>query len=612
MKHANLRNTIVLLLFLIFVLLPIRTFAEMPPPPPDDSNTDNGNGDGNNDDNGYIEAELLRATNGYKIYEVKNDKRHWIPTAEIFDAYNFDWSDVQIVSENQLNSYPRAKLLRATGDRKVYYLTESGMVRHIPSPEVFNSYGNNWEDIFEVSPDELNTYEPNSLIRAEGDCKVYLLENGKKRWIQTAEEFNNRGYDWSKIAPVNQIEINYYTERATVGNSANQTNEKSPPTDNYSEGTSCTNECSAEGTKQCSGNAYQICGNYDNDLCLEWSSIINCSSNTVCQDGNCVQQECIDSTPYKQCSSEKPLYCDNGNLINKCSICGCPSNQYCEEPTGLCKTKITLKGGVINSEYMNGAHSVYVSGNYAYVAGADSNSLAIIDISNPSSPVVVGGLIDSNYMNYAHSVHVSGNYAYVAAKGSDSLSIVNVSNPFSPLVTGTVTDSTYMNGALSVYVSGNYAYVAGGWSGSLAVVDISHPSSPSVVGGIIDSILEYAYSVYISGNYAYLTSHDHDALVIVDISNPSSPEVVGKVINSTYMNGPYLLHVSGDYAYVAGKWSDSLAVVDISNPSSPVVMGGVIDSEYMNGARGIYVSGNYAYVAALDSDALAVIDISEF
>jgi len=45
-----------------------------------------------------------------------------------------------------------------------------------------------------------------------------------------------------------------------------------------------------------------------------------------------------------------------------------------------------FKGGVIDSTYMDGAQSVYVSGKYAYVAGYYSDSLAIIDISNPSSP----------------------------------------------------------------------------------------------------------------------------------------------------------------------------------------------------------------------------------
>jgi len=210
MKYINLKNIITLLALLMFILLPATILAEMPPAPPNDDNTDNG--DNNDNNNNYVEATLLRATNGYKVYEIKNNQKHWIPTAEIFNAHNFNWNDVQVISEGQLNVYPRAKLIRATGDKKVYYLTESGMVRHIPSPEVFNSYGNNWEDIFEVSPDELRTYEPNSLIRAEGDFKVYLLENGTKRWIQTAEEFNTKGYDWSKIAPVNQTEINFYPQ----------------------------------------------------------------------------------------------------------------------------------------------------------------------------------------------------------------------------------------------------------------------------------------------------------------------------------------------------------------------------------------------------------------
>ena len=41
----------------------------------------------------------------------------------------------------------------------------------------------------------------------------------------------------------------------------------------------------------------------------------------------------------------------------------------------------TIKGGVIDTTYMSGARSVYVSGKYAYVAGRDSDSLAVVDIS---------------------------------------------------------------------------------------------------------------------------------------------------------------------------------------------------------------------------------------
>jgi subtilisin family serine protease len=38
---------------------------------------------------------------------------------------------------------------------------------------------------------------------------------------------------------------------------------------------------------------------------------------------------CIDGTPYNQCSATKPVYCDNGTLVGKCSVCGCPVNQTC-------------------------------------------------------------------------------------------------------------------------------------------------------------------------------------------------------------------------------------------------------------------------------------------
>lgn len=47
---------------------------------------------------------------------------------------------------------------------------------------------------------------------------------------------------------------------------------------------------------------------------------------------------CLDGTPYNSCSSSKPKYCSNGVLINKASLCGCPSGQVasgdaCTTPT---------------------------------------------------------------------------------------------------------------------------------------------------------------------------------------------------------------------------------------------------------------------------------------
>jgi len=50
----------------------------------------------------------------------------------------------------------------------------------------------------------------------------------------------------------------------------------------------CANECSKSGLMQCGGKGTQVCGDYDNDGCLEWSAIINCASGYICSNGICV------------------------------------------------------------------------------------------------------------------------------------------------------------------------------------------------------------------------------------------------------------------------------------------------------------------------------------
>ena len=55
------------------------------------------------------------------------------------------------------------------------------------------------------------------------------------------------------------------------------------------------------------------------------------------RDGTCPQDciKCSDGTRYGECSTTKPKYCDNGKLVDKCSVCECPSGQQCQ-PDGSC------------------------------------------------------------------------------------------------------------------------------------------------------------------------------------------------------------------------------------------------------------------------------------
>ncbi|MBU0530544.1 MAG: hypothetical protein KKC05_02620 [Nanoarchaeota archaeon] len=49
---------------------------------------------------------------------------------------------------------------------------------------------------------------------------------------------------------------------------------------------------------------------------------------------------CGDGTPYNECSG--PFFCDEGELVSKCSVCGCPAGECCDAnkciPSGQCST----------------------------------------------------------------------------------------------------------------------------------------------------------------------------------------------------------------------------------------------------------------------------------
>ena len=68
-----------------------------------------------------------------------------------------------------------------------------------------------------------------------------------------------------------------------------------------------------------------------------------------------------------------------------------------------------------------------------------------------SAPIVgsgsiVGRVASASLLDYALGVAVSGSYAYVTAAWSDSLVVIDVSNPVSPVIRGSVVSSSLMDG----------------------------------------------------------------------------------------------------------------------------------------------------------------------
>jgi hypothetical protein len=103
---------------------------------------------------------------------------------------------------------------------------------------------------------------------------------------------------------------------------------------------SCTNECSTLGQQTCSNFVVKTCGNYDNDVCLEWSSGEPCtycnSAGTGCSQLN--PNSCYDLDGGQNIYVNSSVYgWYNGPGYNYKDVCASPYNVtefYCV-PSGI-------------------------------------------------------------------------------------------------------------------------------------------------------------------------------------------------------------------------------------------------------------------------------------
>jgi len=116
------------------------------------------------------------------------------------------------------SSFPDGSLLRAKGDSKVYVI--SGIYkRWIQSPEIFNAYQHlKWENIIEVSADQLAFYKDAWLVRSLDDTKVYEIDaSGTKHWLNmTAEQFSSSGRSWEAVFIINNFEKDWYKSGKSI------------------------------------------------------------------------------------------------------------------------------------------------------------------------------------------------------------------------------------------------------------------------------------------------------------------------------------------------------------------------------------------------------------
>jgi len=123
---------------------------------------------------------------------------------------------------------PNNSLLRSITTGKTYVLLD-GQLRYISSLDVFAKYGYKWENVINVSQEELDGYEigddlgvsagaivEGSVVKSSDNPTVYLIEEGKKRPFATGQAFLGAGHEWSDIVIVSIASLSALEEGEAV------------------------------------------------------------------------------------------------------------------------------------------------------------------------------------------------------------------------------------------------------------------------------------------------------------------------------------------------------------------------------------------------------------
>jgi len=159
---------------------------------------------------------LLGAPDG-KVYLLVDDELRHIVSEEVFRRVGFQWDEIIDVTEKDLEAYdpgvpitldsiyPRGALVQDPRTTGVYYVENSVkspiyskeiMTANFPGRQIISADAKTIDGFADGSP---VLFKDGTLVRANDDSKIYVISEGKRRWIVTEEAFANFGYKWDNV-----------------------------------------------------------------------------------------------------------------------------------------------------------------------------------------------------------------------------------------------------------------------------------------------------------------------------------------------------------------------------------------------------------------------------
>ena len=187
----------------------------------------------------------------------------------------------------------------------------------------------------------------------------------------------------------------------------------------------------------------------------------------------------------------------------------------------------------------------------AYVLDSgELSNLQILDISDPTDPVIIGELdeVGGRYQ----SIDVLNDYVYHLNR--NGIKIINISDPTAPeLVAEYEEPQQYLFNKTKIidgciYITGSYR--VDGRSKHLVVWDLSDPLNPELTFSAEDFEDGNGYgSSWHAGNYLYQNNGGGDEMLIYSLANPAEPELVAHWVGGSgrqFFVCNSILYVSGE------------------------------------------------------------------